>query len=168
MALVTSAQFNTYLTPVGQTAPPPQYQLPINLGLSDGTSVLVFDRLTTALSLMEAMRLRGQWLLQLNDDIAVAAISATKLLLFENTLVNRRLITSYLPVYAQGDTRFYHRNLSQTAVAWDALAQSGLCWRGVNSVSSNADLTQANALVIDWYYPNTTLDDANAIRYTLP
>ena len=78
------------------------------------------------------------------------------------------MITSYFPVHAQGDTRFYQRNLSQTAVAWDALAQSGLCWPGMNSVSSNADLTQANALVVDWYSPNKTLDGADAIRYTLP
>ena len=44
------------------------------------------------------------------------------------------------------------------------MAQSGLCRRGVTTVTTNTDLTKSNALALDWYYPNTTLDDANAIE----
>jgi hypothetical protein len=168
MALVTNAQFHDYLTPQNEVAPPAGAATPINLTLSDGTTILVFDRLDTAMSLMGAMRQRGQWILQLNDDVSVVSISATKLLLYENTLTNQKFITSYLPVYVQCDTRMFHRNLSQTATLWDALAQSGLCWRGVTTIATNADLLQASMLLVDWRYPNTVLDDAVPLRYLLP
>ena len=165
MALITEVDFNIYEIPQGESAPPSNADLSISLALSDGTSITVFDKKTTALALLTSMRLRGQWLLQLSDDIMAVGISGTKLLLLESSLTNQKLISSFLPVYLHGQTRFAHRNLSQLATMYDALAQSGHCWKTVTSVQTNAHLFEANALLIDWFYGSSVMDDATPIRY---
>ena len=111
------------------------------------------------------MRLRNQWLLQLSDDIMAISVSGTKLLLLESSLTNQKLISSFLPLYLHGQTRFAHRNLSQLATMYDALAQSGHCWKTATSVQTNAHLLEANALLIDWFYPTSVMDDADPIKY---
>ena len=78
MALITESQFSVYDTPDGETAPPSSPDVSISLALSDGTSETVFDKKTTALSLLTSMRLRNKWLLQLSDDITAISISGTK------------------------------------------------------------------------------------------
>ena len=165
MALINSSQFNVYDTPDGETAPPSSPDVSISLALSDGTSITVFDKKTTALSLLRAMRTRNRWLLQLSDDIMAISISGTKLLLLESSLTNQKLISSFLPVYMGGQTKFAHRNLSQLATMYDALAQSGHCWTSVTSVQNNSHLFEANALLIDWFYPTSVMDDATPITY---
>jgi len=165
MALITEGDFNVYEIPEGQTAPPSNADLSIALALSDGTSVTVFDYKITALGLLTSMRLRNQWLLQLSDDIMAISVSGTKLLLLESSLTNQKLISSFLPLYLHGQTRFAHRNLSQLATMYDALAQSGHCWKTATSVQTNAHLFEANALLIDWFYPTSVMDDATPIRY---
>ena len=165
MALVTQSDFSVYDLPVGETGPPANADLSISLALSDGTSVTVFDKKTTALSLLTAMRLRNQWLLQLSEDIMAISISGTKLLLLESSLTNQKLISSYLPLYMHGATRFAHRNLSQLATMYDALAQSGHCWKTATSVQNNSHLFEANALLIDWNYPTSVMDDATPLSY---
>ena len=67
MALV-SAAFNHDLNPDGTTGAPSNATIPIILTLSDGSTIIVADQRVTALSLMEAMRQRRQWMLQLSDD----------------------------------------------------------------------------------------------------
>ena len=165
MALVTEGDFSVYDIPEGQAAPPTNPDLSISFPLSDGTSVTVFDKKTTALSLLTSMRIRNQWLLQLSDDIMAVSISGTKLLLLESSLTNQKLISSFLPLYLHGQTRFAHRNLSQLATMYDALAQSGHCWKTVTSVQTNAHLFEANALLIDCFYGVSVMDDATPIRY---
>jgi thiamine biosynthesis lipoprotein ApbE len=125
MALVTSAQFDTYLNPDGITGPPSDAAQPVVLTLSDGQSVTVADAKTTALSLMEAMRQRKQWMAQLSDDVFVISIGATKLMFCENSLTLQRFVTSFHGVYLHGSTLFSHRNLSQQATLHQALLQPG-------------------------------------------
>ena len=165
MALISESQFSVYDTPDGETAPPTSPDVSISLALSDGTSVTVFDKKTTALSLMRSMRIRNQWLLQLSDDILTINVSGTKLILLESSLTNQKLISSFLPIYMGGHTKFAHRNLSQLATMYDALAQSGHCWTTVTSVQTNAHLFEANALLIDWFYPSSVMSDSTPIQY---
>ena len=140
MAIISEADFNIYEVPEGQSSPPSSADVSISLALSDGTSVTVFDKKTTALSLLTSMRFRNQWMLQLSDDIMAISISGTKLLLLESSLTNQKLISSFLPLYLHGQTRFAHRNLSQLATMYNALAQSGHCWKTAASVQTNAHL----------------------------
>ena len=46
----------------------------------------VADQKVTALSLMEAMRQRKQWMLQLSDDVFASSIEAAKIMFCENNL----------------------------------------------------------------------------------
>ena len=72
MSLLSSSQFNVYLVPDGMTGPPANASMPVVLTLSDGSAVTIADAKTTCLALMETMRLRRQWLLQMSDDVFVS------------------------------------------------------------------------------------------------
>ena len=78
-ALISAAHFSVYLTPDGTTGPPANATTPVTLALSDGSTVTVADQKVTALALMEAMRLRRQWMIQLSDDVFAISIGATKI-----------------------------------------------------------------------------------------
>ena len=97
MALISCVQFIVYLNPDGTTGPPPNATLPITLTLSDGSTVAVADQKVTALALMESMRLRRQWMLQLSDDVFAVSIGATKLMFCEDSLTLQRWHPSRSP-----------------------------------------------------------------------
>ena len=80
MALISAAQFSTYLNPDGTVGPPPNAATPVTLALSDGATLTIADQKVTALALMEAMRQRRQWMIQLSEDVFAISIGATKLL----------------------------------------------------------------------------------------
>ena len=61
----------------------------MTLALSDGGTVRVGDQKVTAMVLMEAMRQRKQWMIQLSDDVFAISIGATKLMFCENSLTLR-------------------------------------------------------------------------------
>jgi hypothetical protein len=148
---------------------------PVYLTLSDGTSPTIFDSKWTALRCMRLMRERGQWMLQASDDVMIIAVSDAKLLIAEATLINQKLFSGFLPVYISGNTRFCHRNLSQTLTLADALQAVGFCLQG-QGIQDNLDLTQMTGpphmVIVDWNYqwppvrPNGSfLDDEEAIQY---
>ena len=78
VALISAAQFSTYLNPDGTTGPPANATTPMTLALNDGSTATIADQKVTALSLMETMRLRRQWMIQLSDDVFAISIGATK------------------------------------------------------------------------------------------
>ena len=169
MALVRAAQFPFYLTP-DHLEPgnlPLNPTLPITLALSDGTTVTVCDQKVAALGLMETMRQRRQWMLQLSDDVFVLSIGATKLLFCENNLTLQRFVTSFHGVYLHGKTLFSHRRLSQQATFYEALLQSGQLFRTTQAVDSNLDLSEVHAALVDWNWPESFLSDELPIRYTI-
>ena len=94
MALISSAQFSSYLNPDGTTGPPVNANTPVTLTLSDGSAVTIADQKVSALALMETMRLRRQWMIQLSDDVFAVSIGATKLMFCENSLTLQRWVTS--------------------------------------------------------------------------
>jgi len=169
MALVRADDFPNYrvlasIDP-GQSTVPPQPTTPITLALSDGTTVTLCDQKIAALGLMEHMRVRRQWMLQLSDDIFVISIDATKLLFCENSLTLQRFNTNFHAVYLYGSTMFNHRSLSQQATLYEALLQSGQLFKTTTQILENAHLSETNAVLVDWFWPNTFLPDVPAIRY---
>ena len=106
MALLSSSQFSNYLSPDGAVGPPANASQPVVLTLSDGSAVTIADAKTTCLALMETMRLRRQWMLQLSDDVFCIRIGATKLMFCENSLTLQRWVTSFHGVYLHGSTLF--------------------------------------------------------------
>jgi len=167
MALVRSSQFSTYLIPDGADGAPPSATLPITLTLSDGSTVTVADQKIAALGLMEVMRERRQWMLQLSDDVFVISIGATKLLFCENSLAIQRIVTSFHGVCIHGKTLFSHRSMSQQATLFEALLQSGQLFRTTTALNGNRDLSEVNEVLVDWHWPNTYLVDTPPLRHTL-
>ena len=164
MALFTETQLSsiTYDVPVGQTAPSnPNAQ--VQLQLSDGSNVTVFDKLTTALRLMTFMRASSQWQVAANDDITVVSVGATKLLLLENTLINQKLITSFLPIYLGDQVRFVHRSMSTVLILTDALKTVGFCMLSSTPLANNLDMrtNDTNLQLVDWNYESSPADSSS-------
>ena len=149
-------------------AAPAGTALPVDLAMSDGTTVRVFASLRVALRCLEAMRQRKQAFLTASDDVFVYAISSTKLLVAEATLTNQRLLTSFSPSYVSaGATVFTHRSLSSVVGLAEALQSVGFAVSG--PLQTNVDLREANAnlQIVDYNWAGSRLDDgANAIYYT--
>ena len=97
----------------------------VSLQLSDNQVITVFDTKITALKCLESMQLNNQWLLTPTDDIMIIAVSFTKLLLAESSLINQKLFASFLPIYYGGNFRLVHRSMSLVMSLSDALQDVG-------------------------------------------
>ncbi len=72
MALFSASMFEEQFDrPVGVVGDPVHASDPVVLQLSDGTSITVFDKLTTALKLAAYMRKNKQWSVSASEDITV-------------------------------------------------------------------------------------------------
>lgn len=176
MALFTESQLSTisYDVPVGQTTPANPNDAVI-LQLGDGSNVTVFDKATTGLRLMTFMRQHSQWQVSGSEDVTVVSVNAVKLLLLENTLLNQKLLTSFLPTYIGDRVRFVHRTMSTVLSLTDALKSVGFCTLSATPYANNLDLrtNDTGIQVCDWNYeaspPDSTsgslLGDASPIVY---
>ena len=177
-ALLTAAQFAsvTVQTPQGLTGPANGSDQ-IRLGLSDGSSVLVFDSKTTALKVLRFMKERSQWMLSVTDDVCIVSISATKLLVAEQSLTTQKLLASFCPIYQGGKTLFNHRTMSQSLTLTQALSAVGFPMLSADAFRNNKDLKEAtpnpNMILVDWnfkesvstYAEGSLLDDPSPIVY---
>jgi hypothetical protein len=149
---------------------------PVKLTLSDGTVPTIFDTKDTALRCMEQMRQNAQWLLTPTDDIMIIAVSYTKLLIAESSLINQKLFASFLPIYFGGQLRFIHRSMSAAMRLSEALQDVGFFVQ--DPLTNNYELANAHRLphitIVDINYKATTtqadagsfLDDGvNTINY---
>ena len=176
MALFTEAIFtNDFDLPVGETGSPLHAGDPITLQLSDGTSLTVFDKLTTALRLGRFMRQSKQWSVAASEDVTiVSANGGLKLLLLENTLQSQKLLTSFVACYTGDELLFQHRSMSSVVSLTDALRTVGFCVKGLPYVN-NLDLRLAGTgiQVVDWNYaasvtealPGSKLSDGSPLVY---
>jgi hypothetical protein len=179
MALFTAASFPgvaSYPAPAGQTTMPRPSDV-VSLTLSDGSTVVVFDAASTGLLCMEYMRQRNQWMLQVNDDVAIISVGACKLLVCEMTLINQKLWSSFAPAYMGGKTVFLHRTLSQTLSLDDALSAVGFAKLESGVYAGNSTLSAGTSppriKLVDWYFKasptsasdGSVLNDAAPIAY---
>ena len=124
---------------VGTNFPRPYVKLPgvqanvanpndkVEIKLSDNTVHTVVDTVETALKCMEFMRVRDQWLLTPTDDIMIFSVSYVKLLIAESSLVNQKLLSTFMPLYLGGSTRFAHRSMSVVQRLSSSLQDVGFC-----------------------------------------
>ena len=141
---------------------------PVLLTLSDGTIQNVFDSKTTALALMKSMRSQKSWMVFASEDVMIVAVSFTKLLVCQTSLVNQKLFSYFCPIYCGGQTRFVHRTASLVLSLSDALRAVGLSVQG--TLETNADLAASNMLCVDWNYAGgagTVLDDGAPLALVL-
>lgn len=131
----------------------------VSLTLADGSVAQVFDTLETALKCLAYMQGNDMWLLQASDDVAVVSCSGVKLLLLEMSLVNQKLLASFLPTYIGGAVKFVHRTMSQTLSLGDALTSVGFPKPSTTTYRGNYDLAQSPSpriLVVDWFFRSST------------
>ena len=161
MSIFTEATFpGDFDRPVGVSGDPIHPTDAVTLQLSDGTSVVVFDKLTTALKLGKFMRAQKQWQIAASEDITiVSANGGIKLLLLENTLQNQKLLTSFVPVYTGDELLFVHRSMSSVLSLTDALRSVGFCVKSL-PYSNNLDLRLGNTGIqlVDWNYQASLSD----------
>jgi hypothetical protein len=163
MALFTEAMFTTtdFDRPVGVTGDPIRAADPVTLQLSDGTSIVLFDKLTTALRLGGYMRQNKQWQVAMSEDVTVvSANGGIKLLALENTLQNQKLLTSFVPVYTGDQLLFVHRSMSSVLSLTEALRSVGFCVKSPLPFANNLDLRLGltGIQVIDWNYQASPAD----------
>ena len=176
MALFTESQLSTvaYDVPAGQTTPSNPNDAVI-LQLSDGSNVTVFDKVATGLRLMTYMRTNSQWQVSGSEDVTIVSVDAVKIILLENTLINQKLITSFLPTYIGDRVRFVHRSMSTVLSLTDALKSVGFCMLTATPLANNLDLrtNDTGIQICDWHYqanpPDSTsgslLSDASPVVY---
>ena len=154
MALFTQTALGSdFDRPAGIIGDPVSPSDAISLPLSDGTVVLVFDQKGTALALLKQMRTVGKtWNVYASEDVLCVAVSYSKLLICETTLVNQKHFSSFAPIYYGGLLRF--RSASLVLSLTDALRAVGYCVASPVPYMNNTDLRVAgvNMLVVDWNY----------------
>jgi hypothetical protein len=122
------------------------------------------------------MRVNRQWMLNPTDDIMVIAVSYTKLLVCETTLINQKLFASFVPMFFGGNFRLLHRTMSIFMTLADALSDVGFFSQ--DSLTNQYELANAQRkpymTIIDINYravvtadqPGSLLNDLqNAIQY---
>ena len=155
MSLFTASQFSSvsYDLP-DQGGAPANVNDAVTLQLSDGNNVTVADTLGTALKLLAYMRTNSQWQVLASDDVTVVSINAVKALVLENTILNQKLLTQYLPTYIGDQVRFVDRTSSLVLSLTDALKSVGFCHTGSLPFANNLDLRTGGAdmQLFDWNY----------------
>ena len=176
MALFTASQFAnmTYDLPEGGGTPA-HVSGALTLQLSDGNVVTVFDTLATGLKLLTYMRTNSQWQVLASDDITVISINAVKGMVLENTILNQKLITTFLPTYIGDQVKFVHRTSSLVLSLTDALKTVGFCHKSDVPFANNLDLRLGSSHIqlFDWNYKSsaatssegTLLNDGTPLRY---
>ncbi len=167
MALLSASMFDgDFDRPVGTTDDPAHANDPVTLQLSDGTSLTVFDKLTTALKLAAFMRKSKQWSVAASEDITiVSANGGLKLLLLENTLQNQKLMTSFAACYTGDELLFQHRSMSSVLPLTDALRSVGFCVKGL-PYANNLDLRLAGTgiQIVDFRYQASVANSEQGSR----
>ncbi len=172
MTLFTESQFsNPYDVPESGSTPPRANDA-VLLQMSDGSVVPVFDKLSTGLKLLAFMCRNSQWNVYASADVCVS-VGAVKLLVMQTSLINQKLVTSYLPIYLGGGGRWASRTASLVLSTTDALKCVGFAHLGELSFSSNLDLRGgAHMQLVDWIYEanpanggGSLLSDPIPLRY---
>ena len=132
---------------------------PVNLILSTGTTEQVFDSHDTALRCLAFMHGRKQYYLQASDDIIIVNVSGVKLLILETTMINQKLLNSYVFIYSRKAVRGVHRNLATISNLTDCLVSVGYKKTTTTPFNNNYDLEtvlpadeRPNIKVVDYHY----------------
>ena len=155
MALLQASSFSTSVAPLyvngSPVATPAHPNDPVTLPMSSGSTVTVFDSLSTALKCLEYMKEANVWCVMASSNVMVVSVSHHKLLVLENTLQNARLVQQYgAPLYVGGLTLFVARNSYDMHSLTSALTAVGSLVTG--SLTDNVSLAAEHMQVVDFNY----------------
>ena len=145
-ALFTASQFSSvsYDLLVGGGSPA-NTDDPVTVLLSDSDTVTVADTLGAALKLLTYMRTNSEWQVLASDDGTMVSINAVKGMALENTILNQKLLTQYLPTYIGGQVRSVHRISALVLALTDALKSVGFCHTASLPFANKFDLRLGGA-----------------------
>ena len=131
MALFTESKFplQPYGRPEGvdPLAQPQYLNDAITLQMADGTVTTVFDTLETGLKALNYLRTHGQYSCLASDDVIVVSINGFRGLVMEQSLINQKLLHSFVPIDMGGAVRWVARTTSLVLDTGDALSSVGAC-----------------------------------------
>ena len=126
MALPSASDFTGYsdsfATPVGFNDP--IFSGSVDLILSTGITQQVFDTLSTTLKCIHYMEVNNLYNFNPNGDVTIINLRS-KLLVLENTYINRKMMNSYVFTYHGAGVRAIIRSMADTATLTDALSSVG-------------------------------------------
>ena len=172
MALFTASKFplQPYDRPEGvdPLAQPQYLNDAISLQMSDGTVTTVFDTLETGLKALNYLRTHGQYSCLANDDVIVVSINGFRGLIMEQSLINQKLLHSFLTIDMGGAVRWVARTTSLVLDTGDALASVGACV--MTPPQSNLQLRNHNITLFDWRYRANPPDSTSGslLSYSTP
>ena len=145
----------------------------VDIILSTGITLKVFDKLSTALQCISYMEANKLYSLSPNEDITILNLRS-KLLILENTYINQKMMNSYVFTYHGSEVRAIHRSMADMVSLPEALASVGfrcigLPWDTASNQkmeTDRADKDRPRIQVVDWVYKSPTLPHTNLVDDT--
>ena len=177
MALLTVSDFNgysnKYAIPSGVSDP--IFTGSVDIILSTGITQQVVDSLYTALKCIHYMEANNLYSLSPNEDVTIINLRS-KLIILENTYINRKMKNSYVFTYHGAEVKAIHRSMADMVSLTEALSSVGFRCIGLpwNSDSNpkmetdRADKDRPRIQVVDYLYKHpailhTNLQDSSPI-----
>ena len=172
MALLNASDFtgfsDDYAIPSGVSDP--IFNGSVDLVLSTGITQQVFDTLSTALKCINYMETNKLYSLSPNEDSTILNLRS-KLIILENTYINRKMMNSYVFTYHGDQVQAIHRSMADMVSLPEALASVGFRCIGLPwSTDSNpkmetdrADKDRCRIQVVDYVYKSPTLPHTNLV-----
>ena len=126
MALLSAGDFTGYTDSFAAPAGfnDPVFSGSVDLIFSTGITQQVFDSLSSALKCIHYMEANNLYSLGPNEDVTVLNLWS-KLLILENTYINRKMMNTYVFTYHGAGVRAIHRSMADTVTLTDALTSVG-------------------------------------------
>ena len=137
----------------------------IDMILSTGVTVQVFESMGTMLKCIHYMDSHNLYSMSPNEDITILNLRS-KLLILENTYINQKMMNSYVFTYHGAKVVGIHRSMSSIVSLEEALQSTGFRCVGIpwGDAESNAkmetnrnDSDRPRIVVCDYKYKHPTL-----------
>ncbi len=164
---------STYAVPAYVTTA--LYNGSVDMILSTGVTVQVFENLSTMLKCIHYMDSNNLYSMSPNEDITILNLRS-KLLILENTYLNQKMMNSYVFTYHGAKVVGIHRSMSSIVSLEEALQSTGFRVVGgpwainsnANMETNRADSDRPRIVVCDYKYkhptlPHTPLEDFEPI-----
>ena len=166
MAILNHTDFSgnssTYAIPASDSST--LYTGSIDIILSTGITLSVFDALSTAIKCTSYMDSNNLYSLSPNEDITILNLRS-KLLILENTYLNQKMMNSYVFTYHGAKVCGIHRSMSSIVSLEEALQSTGFRvvgapWSGESNSkmeTNRTDTDRPRIVVVDYKFKHPTL-----------
>ena len=145
----------------------------VDLILSTGITLQVFDTLSTALKCIHYTDANKLYTLSPNEDVTILNLRG-KLLILGNTYINQKMMNSYVFTYHGNQVQSIHRSMADFVSLSEALASVGFRCVGLpwstdcnpKMETDRADKDRPRIQVVDYLYKSPNLPHTNLLDST--